>query len=303
MKIKKKNLISILMNCYNSEKYIKEAIESLRIQSFKDWRLIIWDDASEDRTLELVRKFNDDRIQIFENKKHSGLGAGRIKATKFLNSKYTSILDSDDVFQRDKLEKQINILESNKNFGLVASWYETINEKSKITKKTKINNDNKQIIENFLRENIFAHSSIIYRTDFAKNVGWYSNKYEFAQDYDLSLKLINKYNFLCFEKFLVKIRNVSSNMSNSRALEKTRILEKIKILDSNSKIYDLKSKLRKISNETIKIEKFKLLIIDFKKNFKLNCLFKILLFLVKNISIYLSLIKLLFKKLSIKSFN
>lgn len=284
------------MNCYNAEKYILDAIESLRNQTFKEWSLIVWDDASQDDTLKLVKKINDKRIRIFENNKHRGLGKGRISATRFLTGKYVSILDADDIFYNDKLEKQINILEKDESIGLVTSWFQIINEKKDILKNTKIKKERNQIIRDLYRENIFAHSSIIYRKKFAENVGWYSGKLEYAQDYDLTLKLVNKFNFHVIDKPLVKIRSISTNMSSSEKLKYVRVLEKIKILETNLEFNKNNLELKNILRETLKIENLKLLIIDFKKKSKISQVIKVLFFLIKNISINIYLIKLFYKK-------
>ena len=96
--------ISVLMNCYNSENFIFDSINSLILQTYKDWELVVWDDASTDNTLNIVKAIKDNRIRIFENKKHKGLGPSRLSAQKVLRGDYISILDSDDLYENNKLE-------------------------------------------------------------------------------------------------------------------------------------------------------------------------------------------------------
>lgn len=79
---KKFPLVTVLMNCYNADKYIYKAIKSVIDQTYKNWELIVWDDSSTDKTVEIVKLFNDKRIKFFKNKKHLGLGPSRIKAQK-----------------------------------------------------------------------------------------------------------------------------------------------------------------------------------------------------------------------------
>ena len=86
--------ISVLMNCYNSENFIFDSINSLILQTHKDWELVVWDDASTDNTLNIVKAIKDNRIRIFENEKHKGLGLSRLSAQKVLRGDYISILDS-----------------------------------------------------------------------------------------------------------------------------------------------------------------------------------------------------------------
>ena len=81
-KNKKTPLVTVLMNCYNVEKFIHRAIKSVLQQSYRYLELIILDDASKDKTVEIIKSFKDKRIRLFVNKKHLGLGPSRIKAQK-----------------------------------------------------------------------------------------------------------------------------------------------------------------------------------------------------------------------------
>ena len=83
-KNKKKPLVSILMNCYNVEKFIHKSIKSILLQSYKNFELIIFDDASKDQTLKVIKSFKDKRIKFFKNKKHLGLGKSRMLTEKEL---------------------------------------------------------------------------------------------------------------------------------------------------------------------------------------------------------------------------
>ena len=102
-------LVSVLLNCYNAEKFISKAIESVIKQTYKNWELIIWDDGSKDSTVDIVKKYQDKRIKIFSKKNNLGLGKSRINAIKFINGALVSILDADDYYHKDKLYKQVEI--------------------------------------------------------------------------------------------------------------------------------------------------------------------------------------------------
>ena len=108
------------LNCYNSSLYISRAIQSVINQSYKNWELIIWDDGSSDNTVEIIKSFNDPRIRLFLQKKNLGLGNSRIRAIKKIKGSLVSILDSDDFFNRQKILKQVNIFNKNKNISLIA---------------------------------------------------------------------------------------------------------------------------------------------------------------------------------------
>ena len=74
--------ISIIVNCYNSEKFLKECLNSILSQSYKKFELIIWDNYSSDSTKEIINLFNDERIKIFNSEKNYGLGKARNSPSK-----------------------------------------------------------------------------------------------------------------------------------------------------------------------------------------------------------------------------
>ena len=120
--MRKKPKVSILLNCYNEERFIKRSIKSVVNQTFKNWELVVWDDASTDNTVKIIKQFKDKRIKLFRNKKNLGLGKSRIRAQKLLKGEYVAILDADDFFEKKKIQEQVQILNNHKNVGLTSTW-------------------------------------------------------------------------------------------------------------------------------------------------------------------------------------
>lgn len=104
--------VSILMNCYNGEAYLKEAIDSVLAQTYKDWELIFWDNQSTDKSAEIVSSYRDDRIKYFYAPKHTLLGVARHLGLKECKSEYIAFLDADDVWEGDKLDRQLKAMKS-----------------------------------------------------------------------------------------------------------------------------------------------------------------------------------------------
>ena len=123
------DLISIIMPSYNTGKYIEETINSVINQSYKNWELIIVDDCSTDDTNDIIKKFNDNRIRHFKNKKNSGAALSRNKALREARGKWIAFLDSDDLWLPEKLERQIKFMKDN-NYYFSYTNYEEIDEKS-----------------------------------------------------------------------------------------------------------------------------------------------------------------------------
>ncbi|HBC5517211.1 TPA: glycosyltransferase family 2 protein, partial [Proteus mirabilis] len=111
MNIEKKDyLVSIIMPCFNSEKYISEAIESVLKQTYSNFELIIIDDNSTDSTLKIINSFRDNRITIISFDENQGAGVARNKGIEVANGRFIAFLDSDDLWSKNKLEAQIKFM-------------------------------------------------------------------------------------------------------------------------------------------------------------------------------------------------
>ena len=133
-----KNLISIIIITRNRAGFISKAIESALGQSFPDWELIIIDDASQDNTGEIIKSYiaKDARIKYFRNDEHLRISKSRNKALSLARGEYVAVLDSDDVWSdRDKLKKQYEFLERNKDYVLVGGGVIVIDEFGKETRR------------------------------------------------------------------------------------------------------------------------------------------------------------------------
>ena len=102
-------LVSVIMPAYNAEKYIEEAIRSVLSQTYTNWKLLILDDGSTDRTAELAERFAnaDTRIRLLRNPQNMGVARTRNRGFDMANGDWAALLDSDDVWHSDKLEKQL----------------------------------------------------------------------------------------------------------------------------------------------------------------------------------------------------
>lgn len=104
-------LVSVIMPAYNAERFIKESIDSVLAQTYKNWELIIVDDCSTDNTESIVYSYNDSRIRYMRNEKNLGAALTRNRAIKEARGRYIAFLDSDDLWMPEKLEKQIAFMQ------------------------------------------------------------------------------------------------------------------------------------------------------------------------------------------------
>ena len=128
-------LVSIIMPSYNTAKFISETIESVSVQTYPNWELIIVDDCSTDDTDAVVRPYLvDDRIRYIKNEKNSGAAVSRNRALREAKGKWVAFLDSDDLWLPEKLEKQIEFMEKN-DYHFSYTNYIEIDEESKTNGK------------------------------------------------------------------------------------------------------------------------------------------------------------------------
>ena len=125
--MKNYGLVSIIMPLYNCEQYVAKSIESVLTQTYKDWELLIVDDCSTDRSVEVIKSFNDERIKLLSNEHNSGAALSRNYALREAKGKWIAFLDSDDIWLPTKLEEQLQFMKENK-YSFTYSDYRICND-------------------------------------------------------------------------------------------------------------------------------------------------------------------------------
>ena len=192
------------MNCYNGSKYIKESIESVLSQTYKNWELIIWDNRSNDQSLSIINEFKkkEKRIKVFIADKHTDLGGGRAAAWRHLKGKYLVILDTDDLFNKTKIEKQVICLEKNPEYGICISNSRHFSlNKSKIlySKAPPINKGLTHLIEKYY---ISLVSVMICLDKANMNNIAFDDNFSHITDFDLIIRLSSKYKLFYLNEIL-----------------------------------------------------------------------------------------------------
>ena len=119
--ISKNPKISVIMPNYNNELYLREAIESVLNQTFKDFEFIIVDDGSTDKSIEIIQSYNDPRIKIFINEINKGVSYTKNVGLDAAKGEYIIILDSDDICHPERLEKQVKFMDKHPDIGVLGT--------------------------------------------------------------------------------------------------------------------------------------------------------------------------------------
>lgn len=107
-------LVSIIMPNYNSAKFIRDTIDSVVAQTYQNWELIIVDDCSSDNSLEIIQQYEDSRIHVIKNTVNSGAAISRNNAIEVANGRWIAFLDSDDLWEQNKLKEQLEFMNEKK---------------------------------------------------------------------------------------------------------------------------------------------------------------------------------------------
>ena len=157
-----KGLVSIITPCYNSEKYISNTIQSVINQKYKNWEMIIVDDFSSDKSIEIIKEYikKDTRISIIELKCNKGAGYARNQAIKKARGQYYAFIDSDDLWYPEKLKIQIEFMNQN-NIAFSYSKYNFVSEEGAI-KDRNISFNNKINYYDLLKTNHIGCLTAMY---------------------------------------------------------------------------------------------------------------------------------------------
>tara|TARA_B100000700_G_scaffold241308_1_gene268470 strand:- start:83 stop:1000 length:918 start_codon:yes stop_codon:yes gene_type:complete len=303
----KKELISIVMNCYNGELYLNNALESIINQTYKEWELIFWDNKSSDNSKKIFDKFKDSRFKYYEAKIFTNLPAARNQAIAKCQGQYIAFLDVDDWWEDNKLEKQI-LLFSNKEVSLVYGNFMVNNFKDKSAiygyPPKKIYPKSKNIMYDFslprgnIKKKLLEMYSVgimtlIIRKNVIDEIKYFFNeKLDHLNDFELVLRIAAKYKVDCCDYVVAHKRLHTNNNFNK---DKKSIINQNKIILNEFTNYknlftyeDLEIFKQKIYFEEMLHNLRTINIINFiNRFFKLNKSYKLFFFKV----IYIKLFK------------
>ena len=228
--------VSVITVTYNRSDFIREAMDSIIAQSFKDWELIIVDDASTDNTKEIVDEYikKGQRISYYRNDKNLGIAKTRNRGLELAKGEYIAPLDSDDIWlDINKLRKQVEFLDINKDYCMLGGGIMRIDAESKPIKKVLFPVYDSLIRKIILQFNPFPQSTLLYRKSVALACGGYSDAFKICDDYDLWLKMGLKAKFTNIPQVLAGYRVHGGNITKTKRLTTTKeILEIIRTYSS-----------------------------------------------------------------------
>lgn len=207
--------ISVILPAYNVAEYIKQSIDSILSQSFRDFELIIINDGSTDSTAEIILQYDDPRIIYVDNEDNKGLVYSLNKGIAMSNGKYIARMDADDVASPDRLETQFRFMEINPETDICGSWMNILENEGKTVGGIRgvVHNP----IQLLSKGNFLFHPTILMKRSFLSENKLEYQEYECAEDYKLWLEAAKKgANFYVIPEPLLSYRFSTSQTSNSK---------------------------------------------------------------------------------------
>lgn len=202
-------MITIGIPFYNSEKFLKKAIQSVLKQTYTDWKLILLDDGSTDNSLKIAKEFaaKDDRVRVLSDGNNKHLAYRLNEIANLAQTKYLARMDADDIMHPERIEKQLKILEQNPEIDVLGSNAYSIDQKDNIQGiRMKIDNNEFKLLDC----KSFIHPSIMAKTTWFR-ANPYDEKMVKAQDYELWQRTFSKSVFKVYTQPLLFYREFGDN--------------------------------------------------------------------------------------------
>ena len=212
-------LVSIIITSYNYGQYIGQAIESVLCQTYNNWELIIIDDCSNDNSLNVIRSFEDEKIQLLTSEKNQGVAASHNKAYALCQGKYFCNLDADDYMAPEKLDKQVRYLESHPEVDILGTYIIEVDSESQpilggkheiwFNREIDLNQS-----ENWIWRNHLCHSSVLMRKSAHDLTGLFTDDLIYPRDYEFWIRcFVNRLSFEILAEKLTYYRFHGNNIT------------------------------------------------------------------------------------------
>lgn len=204
--------VSVVLPCYNGEKYLHECLESILCQSFQDFELLFIDDGSSDKSKEIARSFGDSRLIYLENPENKGITNSLNKGISNAKGKYIARIDADDLMAEDRLAIQFSFLENHQDYGLVSSSFEVIDQFGMVINRVDQIADSQILKLGMIFQNLIMHPGVMLKTELASRF-FYDDEFKFCEDYNLWTKISKVSKIANIPEYLLSYRLHDNNLS------------------------------------------------------------------------------------------
>ncbi|MEP6465884.1 MAG: glycosyltransferase [Parafilimonas sp.] len=220
-------LVSVVIPCFNAEKFVEAAVRSIMQQSYTNLEIITIDDCSTDNTLSILKKLSlkDARIVLLTNEKNLGIVSTLNKGIHTARGKYIARMDADDISVAERISMQVQYLEANNNVAMCGANYIMIDEKGNKTGSLKFPQHDENIKAELLFYCPFCHPTVMMRKDIFNTIDVYQQSLVPAEDYELWIRVAEKFSVENLPDFLLYYRWHGNNITISKKQEQYEALQ------------------------------------------------------------------------------
>jgi glycosyltransferase involved in cell wall biosynthesis len=217
---KKTPLVTVIMNCYNGEKYVYDAIASVLIQTYSNWELIFWDNQSIDKSAQILKSFKDSRVKYYYAPKHTILYEARNCALEKASGEFIAFLDVDDYWLPQKLEQQVKLFES-QEIGIVCANFlvESIRKKKKWVAYPGFIPQG-MVLKHLLKNYFVGMLTLMVRRSILPKANPFDARFHIIGDFDLVIRLATSWKLAAIQNPLA----VSRAHNNSESAKNRELL-------------------------------------------------------------------------------
>ncbi|NVK18583.1 MAG: glycosyltransferase [Methylocystaceae bacterium] len=249
----KASMVSVIMTVYNGEEFLRETLDAIFAQSFKDFELVVCNNGSNDSTQDILDSYEDPRLKIVHQTiEKPTFGDGIRLAYANASGEYIAVNDGDDVPLLHRFESQVKALDADENTALVTGWFDEIDENSEYVQTCRLPETFDGLLEAYQSANPLAHSTYMYRKDVADEVGGYAAKYHYGSDFALALEMIKAgWKVKVLPEVVLKLRVHSGQASNAPELSEMRAYEARELFHEAANLPGLSSVARALGRKNL----------------------------------------------------
>lgn len=219
--------VSVVMATFNAQTYLKEAIESILNQTFRDFEFIIIDDGSTDTTIAIIQSYKDPRIKLYK-RNHRGLIASLNEGIELSKGEYIARMDADDVSDSKRFELQVKFLDTHPDYALLGTTTQIIDTQGRTIAISAEPTKYSDILKGLLVRNVLAHGSTMTRKTVLEEQDGYDPKAIHAEDYDLWTRIVRRHKVSILPQVLFKWRLNPAGVSVTKSKVQRQTVERIR---------------------------------------------------------------------------
>jgi glycosyltransferase involved in cell wall biosynthesis len=248
--------VNICIPTFNRKDYLKETLDSVFAQTYKDYEIIIVDDGSTDGTEEMIK---NGRYKVrYHRQENAGDAAARNKLIELTEGKYITFIDSDDILLPDSVERMVKVMENEKDEVIVYGPYLRIDQHGNVTGKSKRKLYSGYITEHLFKDIIVHPNGSMFPKRILEEAGGFDQSLRVCSDYDLWLRLSLKYRFIALDKPTFKRRRHTGNLSagsSKNQIVELKVIEDFYYNKGGDKVIPHKAAMKRLSKEQYRVGK------------------------------------------------